>query len=422
MTAEFSPVLGYFLIILAGAVYTWIIELGIRFQRILPSLLKILALPIAWTAIEWLIRTLPITREWWFALLAYSQWNFPPALQILSITGFPGLSFIIMLVNSSLAILIIYWLKEKKFNLSAAIGVLSVIIIVIIGATIIPIAPTNKFIIGATTDLSIQDKTIQTENFSQNVFDINAQLTKKIVNDLNKEGKNLSFIVWPENKFFIINEGTITEQLKQLADDLDIYIAVNGGERAEIGVYNMAFLFGPDGQEVGRQAKIHLARGERGILGYKVIPKEQEYWVFNTNYGKIGLAVCYDIFFTDVVRNLAKNGAQIVLVPVNADFNSNLNFPIFFTVEAIFRAVENNVAIGIGTTSGISTVIDPYGRISAMSGINTREVIAGEVFIREQQPTIYTQFGDWFPLLILILLMATTIPAIIIKIKSPDNK
>jgi apolipoprotein N-acyltransferase len=146
----------------------------------------------------------------------------------------------------------------------------------------------------------------------------------------------------------------------------------------------MAFLFGPDGQEVGRQAKIHLARGERGILGYKVIPKEQEYWVFNTNYGKVGLAVCYDIFFTDVVRNLAKNGAQIVLVPVNADFDSTPNFPIFFTVEAIFRAVENNVAIGISTTSGISTIINPYGKISAMSDINRREVIAGEVFIREQ--------------------------------------
>ena len=386
MVADFSPIAGYSLIILAGAVYAWMIELGIRFQRILPSSLKILALPIAWTAIEWLIRTLPITREWWFALLAYSQWNFPPALQILSVTGFSGLSFIIMLVNSSLAILIIYWLKKKKINFLAIFMILIVFIIIIFGSIRTLEEKTNQFIIGATTDLSIQDNTIQTENFSQNVFDINAQLTKKIVNDLNKDGENLAFIVWPENKFFIIDEGTITEQLKKLADNLDIYIVVNGGERAGagVGIYNMAFLFGPDGQEVGRQSKTHLARGERRILGEQVIPKIQEHKVFNTNYGKVGLAVCYDIFFTDVMRNLAKNGAQIVLVPVNADLNQNRQFPIFFTVEAIFRAVENNVAIGISTTSGISTIINPYGKISAIGNINTREAITGEVFIKNK--------------------------------------
>lgn len=405
------PILGYFLILLVGAVYAWMIELGIRLQRNLPVSIKILAVPIAWTTVEWLIRVLPITREWWFALLAYSQWNFPPALQILSITGFPGLSFIIMLANTGLAMLIIYWLREKKFNLSAALGALSVVMIVIIGGITIPTAPSNKFIIGATTDLSAQDHTIQTEKFSQNVFDINAQLTQKIVNDLRKEEKDLAFIVWPENKFFIVNEGTIANQLKELADDLNIYIVANGGWRTELGVHNIALMVGPDGQEIGRQAKIHLAPGERPILGYQVIPKPREHRVFDTSYGKVGLSVCYDIRFPDVARNLAQNGTQIWLVPYCADFNRNPWFPIFFAVEAIFRAVENSVAVGISGSSGISTITDPYGRVSAMGGVNTREVVAGEAFTTERQ-TIYTRFGDWFAVLTTTLLTAGIVFAV----------
>lgn len=63
------PILGYFLILLVGAVYAWMIELGIRPQRNLPVSIKILAVPIAWTTVEWLIRVLPITREWWFPIL-----------------------------------------------------------------------------------------------------------------------------------------------------------------------------------------------------------------------------------------------------------------------------------------------------------------------------------------------------------------
>ena len=84
------------------------------------------------------------------------------------------------------------------------------------------------------------------------------------------------------------------------------------------------------------------------------------------------------------MRNLAKNDAQIVLVPVNADLNQNRQFPIFFTVEAIFRAIENNVAIAISTTSGISTVIDPYGRVSVIGNVNMKEVVTGEVFIENK--------------------------------------
>ncbi len=401
--AMFSPLLGYSLIVLVGAVYAWMIELGVWLQRKLPASIKILAVPVAWTALEWIRVVAPVTREWWFALLSYSQWNFPPALQTLNITGFSGLSFMIMLVNTGIALLIIHWRREKKLNISAVAAVSVVIVMVVGGVLTIPPVPNDRLTIGATTDLSLQDSAIQATEFSQNVFDINAELTREIVNDLYKREGNLVFVVWPENKFFVIDDNTITSQLKKLSDDLNIYIVVNGGWYTSEGMYNIALMVGPDGQEIGRQAKIHLAPGERDIFGKKVVPGPEEYPVFDTSYGKVGLAICYDIRFTCVVRNLARNGAQIMLVPINADFNHNRWFPIFFAVEAIFRAVENNLAIGTGTTSGISIVSDPYGRVSAMGGVNARGVITGEVFTVEGR-TLYNRFGDWFGILVSMLL------------------
>jgi len=59
------------------------------------------------------------------------------------------------------------------------------------------------------------------------------------------------------------------------------------------------------------------------------------------------------------------------------------------------RAAENRVAIGLGTTNGLSMVIDPYGRIVAEGEINKRGVIVGEVFTISGS-TLYTRWGDWF--------------------------
>jgi len=49
--------------------------------------------------------------------------------------------------------------------------------------------------------------------------------------------------------------------------------------------------------------------------------------------------------------------------------------------------------LGVGTTTGISIIVDPYGRVSVMGGVNKREIIIEEIFTTEER-TIYTRFGD----------------------------
>jgi apolipoprotein N-acyltransferase len=92
---------------------------------------------------------------------------------------------------------------------------------------------------------------------------------------------------------------------------------------------------------------------------------------------------------------------------VDDDFNTRW-FPAFHAADSVFRAVENRLAMGLGTTSGISQVIDPYGRMTARSDLYTREVISGPTFTVDEQ-TPYTRWGDWFGILISVLFGAVAV-------------
>ena len=190
-------------------------------------------------------------------------------------------------------------------------------------------------------------------------------------------------------------------------------IVANVRWQTSAGMYNTALMINPEGQEAGRQAKINLFSSEEAYY----TPGPKEYPVFDTPYGKVGLAVCYDRHVTYVIQGLAKNDAQIVLIPVDDDFNHNRWFPAFHATDSIFRAVENRVAVAQGTTSGISLVCGPYGRVTAMGSINTREVVTGETFTVSGQ-TPYTRFGDWFGILISIMLGVGIVRGVILTVKN----
>ena len=90
------------------------------------------------------------------------------------------------------------------------------------------------------------------------------------------------------------------------------------------------------------------------------------------------------------------------------DFNGTPTFPPFHASDGVFRAAENRVAMGLGTTNGMSLVIDPYGRITAEGEINERGVIIGETFTASGH-TLYTRWGNWFGWLMVVGLVILTL-------------
>ncbi len=417
----FSPALGYILIVAVGAFYAGVIHLGVWLQSRLSGAFKLLALPVAWSAVEFIKFITPVVNDWWFVLLAKSMWRSPPALQILSVTGFLGLSFLVMLANVALAFIALELIRRRKGetesgapSIGASVAALAVVALVVVwGVLTIPQPPADVFTVAALTDMANQDPAVQAQGelagtavndpaASQAIFELDAALTRSVAD------QQPAFIVWPENELADADDPYFAGLIGDLAAETGSYIVADMVWRAPTGLHDTAVMFGPTGEEVGRRAKINTTAGEEDA-GF--VPGPPDYPVFATPYGDVGLGVCWDRHRLGITRELARSGADIVLMTVDDDFDGTPTFPPFHASDGVFRAVENRVAFGLGTINGLSMVIDPYGRITAEGGINESGVIVGETFTVPDR-TIYTRFGDWFGWLMTVALVGFIVLAL----------
>ncbi len=134
--------------------------------------------------------------------------------------------------------------------------------------------------------------------------------------------------------------GPSTDYFGTLAKKHNLYIVPWLVERDGHRVYNVAVLIGPDGKVAGKYRKVCLPRGEveEGIA------PGNDYPVFATRFGKVGLMVCYDGFFPEVARRLSNRGAEVIAWPV---WGCN---PLL----ARARACENHVYIVSSTYEDVS--------------------------------------------------------------------
>ena len=106
--------------------------------------------------------------------------------------------------------------------------------------------------------------------------------------------------------------GPSTDFFGRLAKEHDTHIVAGLLEREGHLTYNVAVLLGPDGDVIGKYRKTTLPRVE---IEHGITPGN-EYPVFETRFGKVGMMICYDGFFPEVARELTKNGAEVIAWPV----------------------------------------------------------------------------------------------------------
>ena len=106
--------------------------------------------------------------------------------------------------------------------------------------------------------------------------------------------------------------GPTTDYFGELARKSNLHIVLSLYERDGHLVYNAAVLLDPDGKLIGKYRKVCLPPSE---VASGVAPGD-DYPVFETRLGKVGLMVCYDGFFPEVVRELSNRGAEIIAWPV----------------------------------------------------------------------------------------------------------
>jgi predicted amidohydrolase len=147
--------------------------------------------------------------------------------------------------------------------------------------------------------------------------------------------------------------GPASDYFGELAKQHAVHLVAGLVERDKHLIYNTAVLIGPDGKLIGKYRKVTLPRTE---IEAGISPGH-EYPVFTTQFGKVGMMICYDGFFPEVARQLSLHGAEVIAFPV-AGCNPLL---------AAARACENHVFLVSSTYSDlpshwmISAIYDQEG-------------------------------------------------------------
>lgn len=183
-----------------------------------------------------------------------------------------------------------------------------------------------------------------------------------------------------------VSEGETLKAWTKAARELGVYIC--GGivelDEDEIRLFNSSVLVGPKGY-IGKYRKLHLWNTEN----YFFEPGDEGLPVFETPIGKIGMLICYDMWFPEAFRVLALKGADVVCTPVNWVDSRNEEIRNMGTNMAIVNANNNNFFIvaadRIGKERrarfpGRSIIVDPNGCTCAPIGsYDKEEIVMAEV-------------------------------------------
>ena len=156
--------------------------------------------------------------------------------------------------------------------------------------------------------------------------------------------------------------GRNTRRLREIARKHRMYIVGSVNIREDGQVRNMGVLINRDGEIAGTYRKVHLPFAE--VLN-GVVPGD-EFPVFETDFGKVGMQICYDNFFPESARSLALNGAEIIFLPIWGDGRWD---DTAWEVMTRSRAIDNSVYfVASRYDGGRSMIVDPAGKILQDSG------------------------------------------------------
>lgn len=173
--------------------------------------------------------------------------------------------------------------------------------------------------------------------------------------------------------------GLIYTSLQKMAKDNGVYL-VGGTFPEQDGdkIYNTCYVFNRNGEEIGRHRKMHLfnidIKGKQRFCESDTLTGGDEVTVIDTEFGKIGVEVCFDIRFPELTRLMAIKGAEVIFCP--ASFNMNTG-PRHWEIMFRARAVENQLyMIGCAPAQnkdssylsfGHSLVVDAWSDTKAMA-------------------------------------------------------
>jgi apolipoprotein N-acyltransferase len=411
-------VLGLFVVVFAvffggyGLVLVW--AAGGSPKRVL------LLSPFLWVAME-IARTYLLTGFPW-DLLGYAV-QASGLRQVASVTAVYGLSFLAAATSAMLAWI---WVEPRRAAPRLALAGWCVLLL---AANLIlsprPLPPGSQTAFLVQPNIPMDEAVVAQWAPWRDPTRLN-NLVDLSIASVRREGDSRStpLIIWPENPapFYFERDPIFRAAVERMAREAQAYVVVGSVNYADAEgskPKNSAMVLDPEGRVVLAYDKIHLVPFGEYVPAWALpslvgkITYEAGNFVPGTSYrpaptrdGGLGLFICYEAIFPQLVRHMVPEGPG-VLVNISNDAWFGDTAAAFQHLEmARLRAIENRRYLLRATNDGITTVIDPYGRIRTRLPRHEQAVLVGR-FDYLTERTFYTTYGDVFAWLCVAAAVAT---------------
>jgi apolipoprotein N-acyltransferase len=371
----------------------------------------IIAAPSLWLLLDYLRAHAGFLALPW-GTLAQTQHRNLALLQVASLIGEHGVTFLVTLGNAALANLILR--REQREVLAAGL------ILAIAhgwGAEVLSTAPQGQTIKVAAIQPNIQIADRSTEAGRSANLQHLEQLTRSVAT------QRPALIVWPESAIpgDLSSDPQLVERLQDLTDEIEIPLVLGaaqiekfatGGPEVTIGrrLFNTAYLLQPNealSEPYRKRVLVPFAEylPYPGIIPWpewlaprvsEMTPGGQAQLFKVTAELSVGTLICWENLFAPLARESVGNGAQLLVQLTNDVWFGRSAAPYQHNLMSIMRAVENRVPIVIASNTGPSQIIDGYGRVLAgVPDLFTAGVTTGSIYAQAGS-TLYSARGDLF--------------------------
>jgi apolipoprotein N-acyltransferase len=350
--------------------------------------------------------------------LGYSQATVLPVAQLASVCGVWGLSALVALVSTA-AVLLVFDRTRVRWWVAATAAIAVVVTTVWGGARLRDNALTREGVplrIGL-----VQGNVSQDEKWNQaragSIVQDYLDLTRRVAGD------GARFVLWPESAlpFFFEEEPLVGAAVRRVAIETGTTLLV-GSDQIErttpARYFNAAFLIDPAGKVAAVYRKVHLVPfGEYVPLKRLLFfagPLIQAVSDFSEGDRVVMLpvaghtastAICYEVVYPNLARDATRAGSQLLTTITNDAWFGRSSAAWQHFEMASLRAVEQGRYLARAANTGISGIVDPYGRVLVRSGLFEQAALTGDVRFLSSR-TLYAQTGDVFAYACIIATLA----------------
>ena len=349
------------------------------------------AFPVLWVCFEHL--GVLFSRDGTAGSIAYTQSNFLPIIQIASVTGIQGITFMLTFFPSAIAVALFYRNNRRMvIQLMSILGGL-LIVVFTIGITRMSSNP-------VATTVKVALVTIDEKNYhNADDTDSRKQLhtTELYLKEITALAAKAAVVVLPE-KAIIVNDSTgavISQLLMNAAKSLHVTIIAGLTKIKKDHYENNAWIISGEGKLLVDYQKVNLFEGE-AMEGFE---PGNTIGLFYHEGTKQGIAICKDLDFQPFMNQYSKESIGVLYVPA-WDFVMD---GWLHSRMAILRSVEGGYPMVRNARQGRLSISDYRGKIlyETASENKSATVLTGAVPVAAH-PTIYSKTGNWFGMLNII--------------------